>query len=96
MITALLAAAAFLAGATPAAPATPSAAPTQTTVSSVVVPPQKKPTDQAANTLICRNEPVMGSRLKVKRCNTQAEIDDRRLQDRADLEKLQGTGMLPR
>jgi len=99
MIATLLFATALMAGSAPAmqtqAPE-PAAGAAQATVSSVVVPPQKKPKEQDANTLVCRNEPVMGSRMTVKRCSTKAEIDERRLHDRADLEKMQGTGTMPR
>ena len=43
-----------------------------------------KPTD-----VVCRKEPVLGSRMKSRICMTQAEWDARQQQDRQDLDKTQ-------
>jgi hypothetical protein len=39
--------------------------------------------------LICRSEPVLGSRLPTKRCRTQGDIAQQKIQDRQALERTQ-------
>ena len=45
---------------------------------------QPKPGD-----MVCKKEPVLGSRMKSRICMTQGEWDARKLQDRQDLDKTQ-------
>lgn len=51
-----------------------------------------KPKKPASNALVCRNEPVLGSRLPTKRCRTQEQMAAQQQQDQADLDKMQRTG----
>ena len=39
--------------------------------------------------LVCRSEPVLGSRLPTKRCRTQGDIAQQKIQDRQALERTQ-------
>ena len=41
------------------------------------------------NEMVCRKEPVLGSRMKQRICMTQADWDARQQQDRQDLDKSQ-------
>jgi len=41
------------------------------------------------NDVVCKKEPVLGSRMKSRICMTQAEWDARQQQDREDLNKTQ-------
>ena len=41
------------------------------------------------NEMVCRKEPVLGSRMKQRICMTQGEWDARQLQDREDLNRTQ-------
>lgn len=75
----LVFAAALMAGA-PAA-----GEPAQATTSTAPAKANKpKPTD-----MVCRKEPVLGSRMKERICMTQADWDARQQQDRQDLDKSQ-------
>ena len=82
MIIALLAATVLLADATPAAQAgaTPPAA--------SAAAPAKKAGDQA--NLTCRSEPVLGSRLPVKKCRTADEARADKQAAREELDRAQG------
>jgi hypothetical protein len=75
----LVFAAALMAGA-PAA-GEPAQAATSTAPAKAEKP---KPTD-----VVCKKEPVLGSRMKSRICMTQAEWDERQRQDREDLNKTQ-------
>ncbi len=75
----LLFAAALLAGA-PAA-----GEPAQAATSSAAAKGDKaKPDD-----VVCKKEPVLGSRMKSRICMTQREWEERQRQDRQDLDKTQ-------
>jgi hypothetical protein len=39
--------------------------------------------------LVCKSEPVLGSRLPTKRCRTQGDIAQQKIQDRQALERSQ-------
>ncbi|WP_309605899.1 hypothetical protein [Phenylobacterium sp.] len=80
MISAILAAFVLLAGSTPAAPPAPAPA--------LTAPTKAKAADDP-NALVCKSEPVLGSRLATKRCRTVADIAQRKLDDRAALERVQ-------
>jgi hypothetical protein len=86
MMIALLAATVLMADSAAALQAAPAAAaPTPAATAT----PNAKPAQADGNKLVCRNEPTLGSRLPTKKCSTAAEIAQRRLEDRANLEKLQ-------
>ena len=78
MIIAVLAAFALMADSTPAAQPTPTLATTS---------PAKASDNPMA--LVCKNEPVLGSRLPTKRCRTRGDIAQQGLDDRAAIERAQ-------
>jgi hypothetical protein len=100
MISAVLAAMVLLAQATtgqppvsdPSAAAKPAEAPNTVSPATAMGAKTKAPDDP--NALVCKSEPVLGSRLSVKRCITKGEADIQRLQDRQDLERMQGRNSL--
>jgi len=75
------------------------AAPTPQTVAPATVTGDKaaapmtyappKAADQKDNQLICKSEPVLGSRLPVRRCHTVADVKDRMLQDQQAIDRAQ-------
>src|SRR5689334_14067686 len=86
------------AAATTAPAAAPSVAPAEVTAPvsgapSGYAPP--KAADQKDFQLVCRSEAVLGSRLPVRRCRTVADIKDRGLQDRQQIEHAQQNLNLP-
>jgi hypothetical protein len=87
MIIALFAATVLMADSTTAMQTAPAAAGAQ--------PPAAAATEQTAkpkaqaNALICRNEPVLGSRLPTKRCRTTEQMAAQKQEDQANLEKMQ-------
>jgi hypothetical protein len=97
MIVAILAAAGLMAGAAPAAtPTQPEegkgeAAPHA--VSDVQV--RAKDKDSDPDRVVCRSVQEVGTRFPRKVCETARETADRRLHDRMDLERNQGTASLP-
>ena len=80
MISAILAAAVLLADTTATLQAAPDAAKPAAAAS-------KKQNDPTA--LVCKSEPVLGTRLATKHCRTQAQIDAQKLEDRQALERAQ-------
>jgi hypothetical protein len=89
MIIALLAATVLMADSTPAmqaAPTTTAAPNAQAT--SATAPENAKPKKEGS-ALICRNEPTLGTRLPTKKCRTAEQIAQQRLEDQADLDKMQ-------
>ncbi|MFI4951120.1 MAG: hypothetical protein ACHP7A_08810, partial [Caulobacterales bacterium] len=40
--------------------------------------------------LVCHSEPVLGSRMSVKRCMTKADADMQKFEQRQELERMQG------
>ena len=95
MISAVLAAAALLGQATtspPPAPDLPAAKPAETpnTVSPATALGARNKAADDPNALVCKSEPVLGSRLSVKRCVTRGEADMRKFEDRQNLERMQG------
>jgi len=62
-----------------------------TTVSpATAVAPKAKAADDP-NRLVCKSEPVLGSRLAVKRCTTAGEAAVNRIEQRQQLERMQGS-----
>ncbi|MGF1462516.1 MAG: hypothetical protein ACFB2Z_05035 [Maricaulaceae bacterium] len=58
-------------------------------------PPPKRSDDDYRTRLVCKHEPITGSRFTKRTCLTQAQWDDRRAADREairDLERLQSAG----
>lgn len=82
----VLLAAAASGAAPPAAPAEKPSEPGRTVSEAVVT---AKPKDDPMR-VVCRTETPIGSRFSVKRCETAGEAAMRRLQDRQDLERMQG------
>ena len=78
----LVLSAVLLAGA-PAAPESPA----QAQAAAAGVP--AKADKAKADDIVCKKEPVLGSRMKSRICMTQAEWDARQMQDRQDLDKAQ-------
>lgn len=67
-------------------PAEAAAAPNGKTVSPLTVSPQAKPKPQVSkNTVVCHEEPVLGSHFPKKICATVAQFDERRAQDQEQL-----------
>lgn len=96
MIVAILAAAGLAAGAAPAAEPAQAEAKAEAAphaVSDVQV--KSKDKDGDPDRVVCRKVQEVGTRFPRKVCETARQIADRRLQDRMDLEKNQGTGQLP-
>ena len=77
----LVFAAALLAGAPPAGDAAASA--------TAAAPAKADKAKPAPNDMVCKKEPVLGSRMKQRICMTQADWDARQRQDREDLDKTQ-------
>ena len=81
MIVALFAATVFLAEGTTAAPANPPAP--------AAAADAKKKAEADPNKLVCHSEPVLGSRMPVKRCTTAAQAAEDKRAAREELEKVQ-------
>ena len=83
MIVALLAATILMADAAPAAtPTAASAAKVSTTATA------QKTAD--SNKLVCKSEPVLGSRMPVKKCRTVGDAAAEKLEAQQALERMQG------
>jgi hypothetical protein len=83
MISVLFAAAMLLADTTAAAQPAQPAQPAKTEAAA----PQKAKDDP--NTMVCRSEPVLGSRMPVKRCRTKGDMAAQKLEDRQAIERAQ-------
>jgi hypothetical protein len=81
MIVALLAATILMADAAPAATPTPAA-----DAKAAPATAKKASTDA----LICKSEPVLGSRMPVKKCRTAGDAAAEKLQAQQELNKMQG------
>jgi hypothetical protein len=79
------------AGSAAAAPAsaTPAASPVTIPGKTDVTYAPPKAADQKENQLVCKMEPVMGSHMMQRRCRSVADIKDRALQDRMQIEHAQ-------
>ena len=73
MITALIAASLMMANST-AFQVAPAAPPNTVSPVVLIAPQSDKKKAQGPNALICRNEPVLGSRMSVKRCSTVGQM----------------------
>ena len=101
MISAVLAALALLASSADGLQAAPDSSPpakpatTSHTVSeaTAVAGKAKAPDDPMA--IVCHTEPVLGSRLTVKRCTTKGEAAMTKFQQRQELERMQGATYHP-
>ncbi|MFL5298544.1 MAG: hypothetical protein ACJ798_19365 [Phenylobacterium sp.] len=82
MIVAMLAATVLLADSTAALQAT------ATQPAATAAAPAKKAGDQA--NLVCKSEPVLGSRMPVKRCRTSDQAKADKQAAREELERAQG------
>ena len=71
------------------APAARDAQPTTVSPATAVAPKAKAADDP--NRLVCKSEPVLGSRLAVKRCTTAGEAAVNRIEQRQTLERMQGS-----
>jgi hypothetical protein len=80
MIVALLAATILMADAAPAATPTP--------VDAKAAPAAVKKTSN--DQLVCRSEPVLGSRMPVKKCRTAGDAAMEKLEAQQNLAKMQG------
>jgi len=93
MIIALLAATVLMADSTTALQAANTSTPAaQPQAVAATAEQNAKPKKQANNSLVCRNEPVLGSRLPTKRCRTPEQMAAQQQEDQANLEKMQRTG----
>lgn len=90
MILALLAATVLMADSTTAMQTAPAPTGAQPPAAAATEQPAK-PKKQANNTLVCRNEPVLGSRLPTKRCRTTEQMAAQKQEDQANLDKMQRT-----
>ncbi|TAJ74813.1 MAG: hypothetical protein EPO51_01775 [Phenylobacterium sp.] len=73
-----------------AAAAAPAQAGAPTTVEpAVATAPARSPPKPRADEMVCKREPVLGSRMKERVCLTQADWEQRRADARADIEKAQ-------
>ena len=91
MIIALLAATVLMADSTTALQAAPAAAAAAQPQAAAAAEQAAKP-KKAGNSVVCRNEPVLGSRLPTKRCRTSEQMAAQQQQDQADLDKMQRVG----
>ncbi|HEX4711751.1 hypothetical protein [Phenylobacterium sp.] len=96
MISAILVAAMLLAGPATAVPSasgeTPAAKPATTpgTVSEATGVASKTKAPDDRNAMVCKTEPVLGSRMTVKRCMTKGDMAMKQFEDRQTLERMQG------
>ncbi len=93
MIIALLAASVLMAESSTALQ-TATSAPTGAQPQAAAAPADQsaKPKKQASNALVCKNEPVLGSRLPTKRCRTAEQVAAQQQEDQQNLDKMQRTG----
>jgi hypothetical protein len=84
MVTASL----LAAGDPPASASTYAPTPVASPTAGPVYAPAKA-SEQKDNQFLCKSEPVIGSRLPVRRCRTVGDIKDRSLQDRQEIEHAQ-------
>ena len=90
MVTALIAAALLMAHSTAFQASPPAKPPEPNTVSPVVlISPQKDKQPKGPDAVVCRNEPVLGSRMAVKRCSTVEQMAMDRFEAQQDLAKAQ-------
>lgn len=60
------------------------------TATAQTVPQAPQPSPNSANDKVCQDVKLTGSRLTVKRfCGTRAQWDDKRMQDRQEVERIQ-------
>lgn len=93
MILAILAATVLMADSTTALQTAPAATGQQPQATAATAEQNAKPKKQAGNTLVCKNEPVLGSRLPTKRCRTTEQIAQQQQEDQQNLDKMQRTDL---
>lgn len=91
MVTALIAAAFMLANSTALQVSPAATQPPANTVSPVVLiaPQPDKKKARGPDTVLCRNEPVLGSRMAVKRCSTVGQMAMDKFEAQQELTKMQ-------
>ena len=89
MIIAVLAAFALMAESTPAAQPTQDLTPSAAPAAGAMSPRAKARAADNPMAMVCKSEPVLGSRLPTKRCRTQGDIAQQRIEDRAAIERVQ-------
>ena len=89
MIAILLAATVLMAESSAAMQSAPAVSPPASQGATATAPDKTKPKKQAANTLVCRNEPTLGTRLSTKKCRTVEQMAQQRQEDQANLDKMQ-------
>jgi hypothetical protein len=92
MILAVLAATVLMVGSSGGMQTTSSSPAAEPSVSPVVVRPEPEAAKRAAydpNKVVCKNEPVLGSRMSVKRCATVGDMAMQKFEAQQDLAKMQ-------
>ena len=79
-----------------AAGAAPAAAGAAAPVQGVVVQPAKAQKGGNKDELICKSENPMGSKIPVKKCYNKQEYQQRRLEERRALDRIQADARAPR
>lgn len=86
MIIALFAATILMADSTAALQAASAPAPQ---AAAATAPDNAKPKKTGATALICKSEAVVGTRLPTKKCRTVEQMAQQKLDDQANLERMQ-------
>lgn len=89
MIVAMFAATVLLADTTAALQSNPTTATPAGPATAAAQPAPKKQANNQAD-LICKSEPVLGSRMPVRKCRTSTQAAQDKLDAQADLERAQG------
>lgn len=88
MVIALIAATLTMAHST-AFQVSPAAPPNTVSPVVLIAPKPDKKHAQGPDTVVCRNEPVLGSRMSVKRCSTVGQMAMDKFEAQQDLAKAQ-------
>ena len=89
MIIALFAATILMADSTTALQTAPAPSPAPQAGAAATAPDNAKPKKTAANGLVCKTEPVLGTRLPTKKCRSVEQMAQQRQEDQANLDKMQ-------
>ena len=92
MFIALLAATVLMADSTTALQAAPASTTAAQPQAVAATAEQNAKPKKSGNALVCKNEPVLGSRLPTKRCRTTEQMAAQQQDDQANLDKMQRTG----
>lgn len=88
MMIALFAATILMADSASALQTAPAAS-SSTPLAAATAPNTAKPKKTASNGLVCKTEPVLGTRLPTKKCRTVEQMAQQRQEDQANLDKMQ-------